>query len=204
LVLLGPPGSGKGTQGALLAAELGLPTISTGALFRDQMARGTALAVEAQTYIAQGQLVPDRVVNAMVQARLATADAVGGFILDGYPRNLAQVGVLDEILAGHGWAVEAAVSLELPEDLIVDRLLKRAAIEGRADDTEPVIRQRLAVYHAETEPIIEVYRRRGLLAPVDAVGSVEDVAARVRRGLDVQEPGVDELGVDELGVRGPA
>jgi adenylate kinase len=189
LVLLGPPGSGKGTQGELLSSFLGVPTVSTGALFRDQMARGTALGVEAQTYIAQGHLVPDRVTNAMVSARLADADAAGGFILDGYPRNVPQVGVLSSILAAQGLAIEGAVSLELPEDLIVDRLLKRASIEGRADDTEPVIRERLAVYHRETEPIIEVYRSAGLLLPVDAIGSVEEVAARIRHVLELGATG---------------
>ncbi|MDR0626298.1 MAG: adenylate kinase [Bifidobacteriaceae bacterium] len=184
LVLLGPPGSGKGTQGSLLSAELGIPTISTGALFRDQIARGTALGVEAQTYMAQGHLVPDRVVNAMVQSRLGLADAAVGFILDGYPRNVPQVAVLDSILAEADWAIEAAVSFELPEELIVERLLKRAQIEGRLDDTEPVIRERLAVYHLQTEPIAAVYQSRGLLTPVDAVGSVELVADRVRRALE--------------------
>ncbi|MDR3107617.1 MAG: adenylate kinase [Bifidobacteriaceae bacterium] len=185
LVLLGPPGSGKGTQGSLLAEALAVPTVSTGALFRDQMARGTALGVEAATYIAQGHLVPDRVVNAMVRSRLATADAAAGFILDGYPRNVPQVGVLDGILADSGLVIEAAVALELPEDLIVSRLLKRASIEGRADDTEPVIRERLAVYHRETEPIAEVYRERGLLVPVDAIGSVDEVSARIHAALAV-------------------
>jgi adenylate kinase len=189
LVLLGPPGSGKGTQGDLLAARLGIPTVSTGALFRDQMARGTALGVEAQTYIAQGHLVPDRVTNAMVKSRLAAADAVPGFILDGYPRNVPQVAVLEEILSAQGWSLSGALSLELPEELIVDRLLKRALIEGRPDDTEPVIRQRLAVYHRETEPIIEVYREAGLLLPVDAVGTVAEVTARITHVLELREPG---------------
>jgi adenylate kinase len=187
LVLLGPPGSGKGTQGELLAASLGIPTVSTGALFRDQMARGTALGVEAQTYIAQGHLVPDRVTNAMVKSRLAAADAAPGFILDGYPRNVPQVAVLDEILSAQGWSLSAALSLELPEELIVDRLLKRALIEGRADDTEPIIRQRLAVYQCETAPIIDLYAARGLLVSVGAVGAVAEIAARIHSALGVDE-----------------
>lgn len=185
LVLLGPPGSGKGTQGELLSASLSIPAVSTGALFRDQMARGTALGIEAQTYIAQGHLVPDRVTNAMVSARLADSDAAGGFILDGYPRNVPQVAVLEEILSSQGLVLEGAVSMELPEDLIVERLLKRASIEGRADDTEPVIRERLAVYHRETEPIIEVYRSQGLLLPVDAIGTVDEVAGRIAHVLEL-------------------
>jgi adenylate kinase len=163
----------------LLAEALGVPTISTGALFREQMARGTALGVEAQTYIAQGHLVPDRVTNDMVRERLAAADAAAGFILDGYPRNVPQVEVLDGLLADFGWSVDAALALELPEDLIVQRLLRRAELEARADDTEPVIRQRLAVYHRETEPIAQVYRQRGSLRRIDARGAIEEVAARV-------------------------
>jgi adenylate kinase len=190
LVLLGPPGSGKGTQGQLLSVCLGVPTISTGALFRDQMARGSALGVEAQTYVAQGQLVPDRVTNAMVRDRLSAADAVPGFILDGYPRNVPQVGVLDGIVAEFGWRIDAAVLLRLPEDLIVERLLKRASLEARADDTEPVIRERLAIYRRETEPIARVYLERGSLVQVDGVGSVEEVAARVRDALGADSPGV--------------
>lgn len=183
LILLGPPGSGKGTQGQLLAERLGIPTISTGALFRDQIARGTALGVEAQTYMAQGHLVPDRVTNAMLRSRLASADAAAGFILDGYPRNLAQVELLDSILDQVGGQIDAAVELRLAEELIVERLLKRASMEGRADDTEPVIRSRLAVYHRETAPIADLYRRRGLLIPIDSVGQVEEVAERLAAAL---------------------
>ncbi|MDR0365222.1 MAG: adenylate kinase [Bifidobacteriaceae bacterium] len=187
LVLLGPPGSGKGTQGELLAARLGIPTISTGALFRDQMARGTALGVEAQTYIAQGHLVPDRVTNAMVANRLTQADAARGFILDGYPRNVPQVAVLDGILDQAGTPIEAALEMRLDEDLIVSRLLKRAEIEGRADDTEPVIRARLEVYHSQTEPIIDVYRSRGLLVSVDSLGTIEEVSEAVMRALGLEQ-----------------
>jgi adenylate kinase len=167
-----------------LASWLDVPEISTGALFRDQMARGTASGVEAQTYIAQGRLVPDRVVNAMVRDRLSMSDAASGFILDGYPRNVAQVGVLDGIMAALGWQVDVALELSLAEDLIVARLLRRAELEGRVDDTEPVIRERLAVYHRETEPISEVYRERGVLVPVAAMGTVEQVAQQVRRAVE--------------------
>jgi adenylate kinase len=167
-----------------LAASLDIPTISTGALFRDQMARGTALGVEAQTYIAQGHLVPDRVTNAMVRVRLGAADAAWGFILDGYPRNVPQVGVLDEILEERQWSVDAAVEISLPEDVIVGRLLRRAEIEGRADDTEPVIRERMAIYHDQTAPITEVYGARGDLVVVDGLGTVEEVAARIHAALE--------------------
>jgi adenylate kinase len=185
LVLLGPPGSGKGTQGELLAAFLQVPEISTGALFRDQMARGTALGVEARTYIAQGHLVPDRVTNDMVADRLSAADAAAGFILDGYPRNVPQVAVLDGILEAKGWQIDFALELEVDEDLIVGRLLRRAELESRADDTEPVIRERLAVYHRLTEPIAQIYRERGSLVKVDAVGAIEEVQDRVRLALGI-------------------
>jgi adenylate kinase len=152
-------------------------------LFRGQIARGTALGVEAQTYIAQGHLVPDRVTNAMVRERLAVADAAGGFILDGYPRNVPQVAVLDQILDQLGWKLDAVLELQLPEDLVVERLLGRAVAECRTDDSAPVIRERLAVYHRETEPIAQIYRERGILLPVDGLGTVEEVAAKVRHVL---------------------
>jgi adenylate kinase len=182
--LLGPPGSGKGTQGERLARALGLPEISTGALFRQQMAQRTALGAEAQIHIAQGRLVPDRVTNAMVRDRLAAADAADGFILDGYPRNLPQVAVLDQILSERGWGVDAVLEFRLPEALIVERLLKRADLEARQDDTEPVILRRLAVYRAETEPIARLYAERGALRVIAAEGTVEEVAARVAAALE--------------------
>jgi adenylate kinase len=185
LVLLGPPGSGKGTQAAILAERLGIPTISTGALFRDQMGRGTPLGVEAQSYMSKGQLVPDSVTNAMVKDRLSAPDVEAGYILDGYPRNVDQVAVLDSLLVEFGWEPVSALEITLPEDLIVERLLKRAEIEGRADDTAEVIRERLAVYHAQTEPISAVYRDRGALVTVDGLGTVEEVQARILAALGV-------------------
>jgi len=148
------------------------------------MARGTALGVEAQTYIAQGHLVPDRVTNAMVDQRLDGADLAGGFILDGYPRNVDQVAVLDAMLAKRSIDIDAALELTLPEELIVDRLLKRAVIEGRADDTEPVIRERLKVYHAETAPIAALYRGLNALLEVDGLGTVDQVSQRLQDRVD--------------------
>ena len=183
LALFGPPGSGKGTQGSSLASRLGIPTISTGDLFRDQIGRGTPLGLEAKGYIVQGQLVPDSVTNAMVEQRLDQPDAAEGFILDGYPRNIDQVGQLDKMLDRHGWVLDALVELTLPESLIVERLLKRATLEGRADDTEPIIRQRIAVYHQQTAPMLDLYRQRGDLLEVDGVGSIETVGQRVLAAL---------------------
>jgi adenylate kinase len=183
LILLGPPGSGKGTQGALLAGHLGVPAISTGAIFRHNMEAGTALGLEAKGYMAQGHLVPDSVTNAMVAARLAEPDAAQGFILDGYPRNTEQAGVLDGILEQHGWSIDAALELVLDEERAVQRMLHRAELEGRADDTEPVIRERLVVYHQLTEPISALYRARGNLVTVDGEGTVEAVTERIKAAL---------------------
>jgi adenylate kinase len=180
LVLLGPPGSGKGTQGLVLAERLGVPEVSTGALFRDHLSRSTPLGLEARQYMSQGLLVPDHVTNGMVRARFDEADVAEGFILDGYPRNLAQVAQLDHILAEHGVAVEQAVELSIPDEAIITRLLRRAELEGREDDTEPVIRERLAVYAAQTEPIANVYQSRGILVRVDGLGAVEEVSERLR------------------------
>jgi adenylate kinase len=179
VVLLGPPGSGKGTQAEGLARALGVPAISTGAIFRANLAEGTELGKKAGEYMARGALVPDEVTDAMVADRLLEADAAGGFILDGYPRNLAQVEALDRALAPTGLAVDAAIELGIPDEHIVTRLLGRAQIEGRVDDTEPVIRERIAVYHAATAPISDVYRQRGQLRQVDGLGSIEEVAARL-------------------------
>jgi adenylate kinase len=179
LVLLGPPGSGKGTQAVGLAEALGVPAISTGAIFRDNLARHTELGKAAGEYMSAGQLVPDEITNAMVADRLSQPDVADGFILDGYPRNLEQVAELDAMLAERGIELDLALELTLDHGLVVERLLGRAKIEGRADDTEPVIRERLAVYTQSTAPITGVYAARGTLASVDGDGTVEDVAARL-------------------------
>jgi adenylate kinase len=179
VVLLGPPGSGKGTQAVGLAEALGVPAISTGAIFRDNLSRGTELGKTAGAYMAAGQLVPDEVTNAMVADRLAQPDAAAGFILDGYPRNLEQVAELDALLAAQGLEIDLAIDLALDHSLVVGRLLRRAEIEGRVDDTEPVIRERLAVYRQSTEPISGAYAARGKLVSVNGDGSVDEVAARL-------------------------
>jgi len=152
-------------------------------LFRDQIGRGTPLGLEAQSYSSKGQLVPDSITNAMVDQRLDDPDVAQGFILDGYPRNVDQVERLDQMLAQRGLEVDAIVELTLPEPLIVERLLKRAELEGREDDTEPVIIKRLAVYREQTEPIAAVYRQRGGLLTVDGVGTVDEVGERVLAAL---------------------
>ncbi len=183
LVLLGPPGAGKGTQAVRLAERLGVPAISTGDIFRANIKGGTELGRTAQEYTARGALVPDSVTNAMVRDRLAEPDAAQGFLLDGYPRNVAQVAELDAVLADQGLTLDAAVEITADADVVVERLLKRAEIEGRADDTEPVIRHRLDVYAEQTAPISGVYAERGLLLQVDGIGEVDEVTGRLLESL---------------------
>ena len=183
LVLLGPPGAGKGTQAVRLAEHLGVPAISTGDIFRANIKGGTELGRTAQEYTARGELVPDSVTNAMVRDRLAQADAAEGFLLVGYPRNVAQVAELDAILADAGLALDAALEITADADVVVERLLKRAEIEGRADDTEPVIRHRLDVYAEQTAPISGVYAGRDLLVQVDGLGEVDEVTRRLLAAL---------------------
>jgi adenylate kinase len=178
LVLVGPPGAGKGTQAGTLSEKLGVPHISTGDLFRAHIGDGTVLGRSVQGYLDAGKLVPDEVTNEMVHERLAEADAEDGFVLDGFPRNIAQAEVLDKILAEAGHKLDAVVEFQIDEDVVVDRLLGR----GRTDDTEEVIRHRQHVYRSETEPLLNYYR--DLLLTVDAVGEVDEVTGRVLNALD--------------------
>jgi adenylate kinase len=182
LVLVGPPGAGKGTQAVVVAAELGVPHISTGDIFRANVAGGTPLGLEAKRYMDAGDLVPDEVTNAMVADRLNQPDAAAGFLLDGYPRTPGQADVLARALAEAGTALDVVVEMVVPAEEVVARLLARAATDGRADDTEDVIRHRLAVYAEQTEPLVGYYRQRGLLATIDGVGDVAEITKRI---LDV-------------------
>jgi adenylate kinase len=184
LVLLGPPGAGKGTQAVQLAARLGVPAISTGDIFRSNIAGGTELGELAQSYLRAGTLVPDEVTNDMVRDRLTHPDVAGGFLLDGYPRNAAQVQALDAMLEVSGTSLDAVVQLTADVDELVDRLLRRAEIEGREDDTEDVIRHRQEVYAAETAPLVDIYASRGLLVAVDGMGEVDEVTTRLSAALD--------------------
>ena len=183
LVLLGPPGAGKGTQAVRLAERLGVPAISTGDIFRSNIKNGTELGRRVQDITASGALVPDELTNELVRDRLAQADAVRGFLLDGYPRNVAQVAALDEMLAAAGQAIDLAIELTVDPQVVVERLTKRAEIEGRADDTEDVIRHRLDVYAEQTAPISQVYAARGVLAQVDGLGEVDEVTERLVAAL---------------------
>jgi adenylate kinase len=183
LVLLGPPGAGKGTQAKRLAQRLGVPAISTGDIFRANIAGGTELGRLAQSFTDAGRLVPDEVTNDMVRARLGEPDAAHGFLLDGYPRNADQVLALDELLAAAGTALDAVVEITVDLTEVVGRLLRRAQIEGRPDDTEEVIRHRQEVYLSETAPLVSIYADRGLLVQVDGMGEMDEVTSRLLQAL---------------------
>jgi adenylate kinase len=183
MLLMGPPGAGKGTQAKVLAERLGIPAVSTGDIFRANVKDQTELGLEAKRYMDAGDYVPDEVTNAMVRDRLSEADADPGFLLDGYPRTVAQVGTLDEILAEHGHKLDAVVALTADTEVLVDRMLRRAKVEGRSDDSEDVVRHRQEVYTAETAPLLQVYADRGLLVEVDGVGEVDEVSERVLTAL---------------------
>jgi adenylate kinase len=184
LILMGPPGAGKGTQAKVVADRLGIPAISTGDIFRANVSAETPLGLEAKRYMDAGEYVPDEITNAMVRDRIGEEDAIGGFLLDGYPRTVAQVKELDEMLVAQDHAIDAVVVLTVDEDEVVGRLLKRAEVEGRADDTEEVVRHRQNVYTEQTAPLIEVYDERGLLHRIDGMGSVEEVSGRVFDALE--------------------
>jgi adenylate kinase len=185
LILMGPPGAGKGTQAKVVAEHFGIPAISTGDIFRANVSSGTPLGKKAEEYMDAGEYVPDEVTNLMVRARIDEPDAERGFLLDGYPRTLDQVEELDGMIAFTGHRLDAVVVLTVDEDEIVARLLQRAEVEGRADDTEEVVRRRQEVYREQTEPLIEVYRSRGIVHEIDGMGVVEDVTKRIFDALDV-------------------
>jgi adenylate kinase len=185
VIIMGPPGAGKGTQAKYVAEHFGIPAISTGDIFRANVSKGTPLGAEAQKYMDAGEYVPDEVTNLMVRNRIDEPDARPGFLLDGYPRTLAQVEELDGMIQFTGHRLDAVVVLTVDPEEIVQRLLQRAQVEGRADDTEEVIRRRQEVYAEQTAPLIEVYRERGLLVEVDGMGEVDDVTDRIFAALDV-------------------
>lgn len=183
MLLMGPPGSGKGTQATRIADKIGIVAISTGDIFRHNVKNMTELGQEAKRYMDAGDFVPDEVTNRMVADRIAQPDAAGGFLLDGYPRTAGQVEALDAMLREAGQALSAVVELEVEDAELVQRLLKRAEIEGRADDTEEVIQHRLDLYHRETESVIESYADRGIVARVDGTGQIDDVTERVLQAV---------------------
>ena len=183
MVLLGPPGAGKGTQAARIAERLGIPAISTGDIFRANVAGATELGTRAKAYMDKGEYVPDSITNAMVADRIAQADCENGFLLDGYPRTTAQVGELDSMLKDSGLALDVVVEITADAEAVIARLLKRAGEQGRADDTEPVIRRRLEVYAESTAPLADLYAERDLLVRVDGMGEIDVVTGRIMEAL---------------------
>ena len=183
LLIVGPPGAGKGTQAARITQTYGVPDVSTGDIFRANIKNQTPLGVQVKAIIDAGDYVSNDLTNALVTSRLEEDDARGGFLLDGYPRTLEQVQYLDELLAGKGQALDAVIQLVADQDEVVARLRKRAIEQGRTDDTEEAIRHRQEVYARETSPLIAVYRDRGLLIEVDGLGQIDDVAGRISEAL---------------------
>lgn len=186
LLIMGPPGAGKGTQATGIAERHRIPAISTGDIFRSNVTQGTPLGLEVKRIMAEGGYVGDDITNAIVADRLGQPDAADGFLLDGYPRTLPQVEALDAILAELGAALDAVVVLTADTEELVARLLKRGQEQGRDDDTEQAIRVRQEKYLAETQPLIDVYRARGLLVEVDGLGSIDEVGARIAAGLETR------------------
>jgi adenylate kinase len=188
LILMGPPGAGKGTQAKVVADHAGIPAISTGDIFRANVSDDTELGRKAKEYMDAGEYVPDEVTNLMVRNRIDEPDAEPGFLLDGYPRTLAQVEELDSMIKFTGHELDAVVVLTVEREELVQRLMQRAETDGRSDDTEEVIRRRQEVYAEQTEPLIDVYRDRNLLIEVDGMGEVDDVTKRIFDALEgVQE-----------------
>jgi len=182
-LLIGPPGAGKGTQAALLAQAYGIPAVSTGDIFRANVKNETELGVLAKSFMDKGEYVPDSLTNDLVRDRLAQADVSEGFLLDGYPRTQDQVLELDAILSSNHTGLDAVILLASDPDELVRRLLKRAQEQGRADDTEEVIRHRQNVYLEQTQPLIEVYSARGLVVEIDGIGQVGEVTERILNAL---------------------
>ncbi len=183
IVFLGPPGSGKGTQAKLLGERLGLPAISTGEILREAVREKTALGQKAQAVMERGELVSDDLILALIGERIGARDARAGFILDGFPRTLAQARAFGTMLAGNGDALSAVLNFSVPERELTERMLGRAKAEGRTDDQPETIRERLRVYREKTEPLVGFYRDRDLVTDVDGVGLVAEVAQRIDEAL---------------------
>ena len=188
IVILGPPGAGKGTQGKLIAKDAGIPHINTGDIFRAECAAGTELGQKVNSIIDAGDLVPDELTTEIVRARLAQDDTARGFVLDGFPRTLTQAEALDRVLSEiDRGELSVVLDFELPDEMAGERLLGRASVEGRSDDAPDLVQHRLDVYHRQTEPLVEYYRARDLLVPIHADRSVEDVFAEVQQVLSATE-----------------
>lgn len=184
LLIMGPQGVGKGTQAALLSEHYSIPAISTGDIFRYNIKNKTELGLKALSYTDKGELVPDELTNTIVKDRLAMDDTENGWILDGYPRNASQVEALDAMLADLGTPLDAVVALEADRDVLLKRIAKRAEEQGRSDDTPEAIAKRLETYYAETAPLLDIYRKRGLLVTVNGVGEIDEIQGNIIAKLD--------------------
>lgn len=185
LLVLGPQGSGKGTQATRIASDHGIPHVATGDMFRSAIAAGTDLGRRVEPILAAGELVPDELTVALIRERLSRADAATGFVLDGFPRNLAQAEELDAMLSDIGRSLDAVLFFDIPDEVALQRLLGRAADEGREDDRPEVIARRLEIYHEQTEPVVERYRASGKLVPLHASRPVGEVAAEIADALEL-------------------
>lgn len=183
LLIVGPPGAGKGTQAARIAEKLNIPAISTGDIFRANVSAETELGVLAKSYMDKGEYVPDEVTNSMVRDRLAQDDAKDGFLLDGYPRTLDQVEALDRTLSAIGEDLDAVIMLDVDYDAVVERLVARGAESGRSDDNEDTIRKRIDVYREQTTPLVNVYESRGLMRRIDGMKSIDEVSEQIFAAL---------------------
>jgi len=193
-LIVGPPGVGKGTQAARISEAFGIPTISTGDIFRSNIAQGTELGKQVKAIVDAGDYVPDTLTNALVTHRLEEEDALDGFLLDGYPRTTDQIAFLDALLAKRGQSLDAVIQLVADQDEVVTRLRKRAIEQGRTDDTEEAIRHRQEVYARETAPLIPVFRERGILIEVDGLGDIDEISSRIAAALEARgigEPASD-------------
>ncbi len=192
LLIVGPPGAGKGTQAAKLASDFGLPAIATGDIFRHNIRTGTELGTQVKAIVDAGDYVPDSLTNELVASRLAEEDALEGFLLDGYPRTLNQVAYLTDLLAGRGQSLDGVIQLVADTDEVVTRLRKRAVEQGRMDDSEEAIRHRQDVFARETAPLVAAYRDKGILVEVDGIGEIDEVEGRITAALaahGIQRPG---------------
>ncbi len=183
ILLIGPPGAGKGTQALELSSAFSIPAISTGDIFRENVRNATPLGRQAKSFMDAGNNVPDSLTNDLITDRLASPDCVGGFLLDGYPRTTDQVRHLDDFLADHHTKLDVVVQLVAEPDIVVERLRKRAVDQGRTDDDEAVVRHRLDVYAEQTAPLIDVYSARGLVAAIDGIGDISEVTQRITDAL---------------------
>lgn len=183
ILLIGPPGAGKGTQALELSSAFSIPAISTGDIFRENVRNATPLGLQAKSFMDAGNNVPDSLTNDLITDRLASPDCVGGFLLDGYPRTTDQVRHLDDFLADHHTKLDVVVQLVAEPDIVVERLRKRAVDQGRTDDDEAVVRHRLDVYAEQTAPLIDVYSARGLVAAIDGIGHISEVTQRITDAL---------------------